>query len=66
VWQFLKFLFFEKLDVAVVDELYFDSLRRDFGNFSPVPRAVIVVFSGTFLALFLQQQALKRVKQRKT
>jgi hypothetical protein len=49
VWQFPKLLFFAKLDVAVVDELYFDSLRR---NFIPVPRAVIVVFGGTFLAFF--------------
>jgi hypothetical protein len=52
VWQFPKLLFFAKLDVAVVDELYFDSLPRDFGNFSPVPRAVIVIFGGTFLAFF--------------
>jgi hypothetical protein len=52
VWQFPKILFFAKLNVAVVDELYFDSLPRDFGNFSPVPSVVIVIFGGTFHAFF--------------
>jgi hypothetical protein len=50
--QFPEILFVAKLDVAVIDELYFDSCVRDFGNFSPVHPSVNEITGNTFSAFF--------------